>query len=87
VRWGGADEPGTRHPRDRRSRKLFSILVHVLTGTNRHADHADILREQLDGAIGTGAGRSNLHGRDTDSWANHRAKIEHAAKKAEPPQD
>jgi Protein of unknown function (DUF664) len=67
--------------------KLFNILVHVLTETNRHAGHADILREQLDGAIGTGAGRSNLHERDADSWANHRAKIERAAKKADPPQD
>jgi hypothetical protein len=63
--------------------KLFNILVHVLTETNRHAGHADILREQLDGAIGTGAGRSNLHERDADFWANHRAKIEHAAKKAD----
>ena len=28
--------------------KLFNVLVHVLTETNRHAGHADILREQLD---------------------------------------
>ena len=33
--------------------KLFNVLVHVLTETNRHAGHADILREQLDGAVGT----------------------------------
>jgi hypothetical protein len=63
--------------------KLFNILVHVLTETNRHAGHADILREQLDGVIGTGAERSNLHERDADFWANHRAKIERAAKKAD----
>jgi len=31
------------------------ILVHVLAGTNRHAGHADILREQLDGAVGMSA--------------------------------
>ena len=35
--------------------KLFNILVHVLTETNRHAGHADILREQLDGSTGTTA--------------------------------
>jgi hypothetical protein len=29
---------------------LFNILVRVLTETSRHAGHADILREQLDGA-------------------------------------
>ena len=26
--------------------KLFNVMVHVLTETNRHAGHADILREQ-----------------------------------------
>lgn len=29
--------------------KLFNVLVHVLTETNRHAGHADVLREHLDG--------------------------------------
>ena len=33
---------------------LFNVLVHVLTETSRHAGHADILREQLDGATGVG---------------------------------
>ncbi|HZE38985.1 MAG TPA: DinB family protein [Stackebrandtia sp.] len=32
--------------------KLFNVMVHVLTETNRHAGHADILRESLDGAVG-----------------------------------
>ena len=35
--------------------KLFNILVHMLTETSRHAGHADILREQLDGSTGTTA--------------------------------
>ena len=35
--------------------KLFNIMVHVLTETTRHAGHADILREQLDGTIGIDA--------------------------------
>ena len=67
--------------------KLFNILVHVLNETNRHAGHADILREQLDGAVGTEAGSTALHGRDTTFWENHRAKIERAAKAADPAQD
>jgi Protein of unknown function (DUF664) len=66
--------------------KLFNILVHVLDETNRHAGHADILREQLDGAVGTEAGSTALHGRDTPFWENHRAKIERAAKAADPAQ-
>ncbi|WP_285639891.1 DinB family protein [Lentzea sp. NBRC 102530] len=33
---------------------LFNVLVHVVTETARHAGHADILREQLDGSTGEG---------------------------------
>jgi hypothetical protein len=32
---------------------LFNVLIHVLTETCRHAGHADILREHLDGSTGT----------------------------------
>jgi hypothetical protein len=32
---------------------LFNVLVHLLTETCRHAGHADILREHLDGSTGT----------------------------------
>ena len=61
---------------------LFNILVHVLNETNRHAGHADILREQLDGAVGTEAGSPAWHGRDMAFWELHRAKIERAAQAA-----
>jgi hypothetical protein len=63
---------------------LFNMLVHVLTETNRHAGHADILREQLDGAVGTHAGSTALHGNDTTFWEQHRAKVERAARAADP---
>ena len=66
--------------------KLFNILIHVLNETNRHAGHADILREQLDGAVGTHAEEQGLNGRDETFWKNHRAKIERAAKAADPAQ-
>ncbi|MEV6368779.1 DinB family protein [Micromonospora musae] len=61
--------------------KLFNILVHVLSETNRHAGHADILREQLDGSTGTAAQYANTQ-RDTTFWAGQRVKIEQAAKAA-----
>jgi hypothetical protein len=64
--------------------KLFNILVHVLDETNRHAGHADILRELLDGAVGTQAGSADRHGRDETFWEIHRAKIERAARAADP---
>ena len=56
---------------------LFNVLVHMLTETSRHAGHADILREQLDGTTAT-AGQ-----RDAEFWVKRRAEIERAAKAAE----
>jgi hypothetical protein len=62
--------------------KLFNILVHMPTETNRHAGHADILREQLDGAVGTAAQNTALPEYDAAYWENYRAKIEQAARAA-----
>ena len=64
--------------------KLFNILVHILAETNRHAGHADILREQLDGAVGTDAQSSALAEYGAAYWENHCAKIEQAARAADP---
>ena len=38
---------------------LHAVLVHVLAETARHAGHADILREQLDGSTGMRADNLN----------------------------
>ena len=40
--------------------KLCSVMVHVLDDTIRHAGHADILRENLDGRTGVAAGQHAL---------------------------
>jgi len=56
--------------------KLFNVMVHVLTETNRHAGHADILREQLSDAAGL------VEPREIDDWKAHRAQIEEAARRA-----
>jgi hypothetical protein len=63
---------------------LFNILVHVLTETNRHAGHADILREQLDGAAGIATDNPDLPQHDAAWWENYRAQVERAARAAEP---
>ncbi len=60
---------------------LFGVLVHVLAETSRHAGHADILREQLDGCTGMAAEQTNPQ-RGGASWRARRAKIERAAKAA-----
>jgi uncharacterized damage-inducible protein DinB len=60
--------------------KLFNVMVHLLNETNRHAGHADILREQLDGVVGAGAQSTVLHGHNPDYWEGLRAEIEQAAR-------
>ena len=37
-------------PEERRETTLHRLLVHVIAETNRHAGHADILRELIDGS-------------------------------------
>ncbi|MFE4971558.1 DinB family protein [Kitasatospora sp. NPDC056651] len=48
------DRPGARslRPDDTEGPSLRWVLVHMIEETGRHAGHADIIREQLDGAVG-----------------------------------
>jgi uncharacterized damage-inducible protein DinB len=61
---------------------LHQIMVHMVAELNRHAGHADILREQLDGAAGLNQRTSNLPEQDAAWWANYRDRVEQAAKEA-----
>jgi hypothetical protein len=61
---------------------LFGIMVHILGDTTRHAGHADILREQLDGAVGTDPESAARYERDSAFWAARHATIEQAARAA-----
>jgi len=45
-----------------------------------HAGHADILREELDGAVGTDAQAMAVKGHDARFWIELREKIEAAAR-------
>ncbi|WP_037365592.1 DinB family protein [Amycolatopsis orientalis] len=58
---------------------LFNVLVHLLTETSRHAGHADILREQLDGTVEVDADAMAKRGQDAAFWQARRAEIERAA--------
>ena len=62
--------------------KLFNIMVHILSETSRHAGHADILREQLDGAIGTDPESTASGTYDAAYWKSRYAKVEQAARAA-----
>ena len=61
---------------------LHRILIHVATETHRHAGHADIVRELIDGAAGRSAARPNLPAADEAWWQAHRQRVEQAAQQA-----
>ncbi|HEY9477245.1 MAG TPA: DinB family protein [Microbacteriaceae bacterium] len=69
-------------PPERRRVTLHQILVHMCVETARHAGHADILRELIDGATGNGPRDPNVTTRTRPEWAEHRARLEAAARRA-----
>lgn len=66
-------------PAERREVTLHRILVHVATETHRHAGHADIVRELIDGSAGLRSGMSNLPDADAQWWVSYRDRVQQAA--------
>lgn len=73
VPWWGEDGEVTLH----------HVLVHVATETHRHAGHADVVRELVDGAIGLRPSSPNLPSLDDAGWRAHRDRVEQAARRVE----
>jgi uncharacterized damage-inducible protein DinB len=81
-------------PPEHRAVTLNRILVHMIAETNRHAGHADIVRELIDGEIGWRAGdlmliRSpggesgvNQAAVDRSRWESYRIRLEDTARRA-----
>jgi uncharacterized damage-inducible protein DinB len=69
-------------PEDRREVSLQEILVRVIAETARHAGHADILRELIDGVAGQRQGDVMVSHRDEAGWTDLRERIEAAAQQA-----
>ena len=63
----------------RREVTLQEIIVHMIAETNRHAGHADIVRELIDGAIGMTLGNENLPDVDGAWRAEHLALLQTTA--------
>lgn len=61
---------------------LHQILVHVIAETHRHAGHADIVRELIDGAVGLRHDISNLPDAGPEWWSEYRQQVEGAAQRA-----
>jgi hypothetical protein len=69
-------------PDGRNEVTLHRILVHMIAETNRHAGHADIVRELIDGAAGLRDDNDNLAPGDQAWWKNYRSRLEHVAQQA-----
>lgn len=67
-------------PEDRRSVTLHQVLVHMGYETARHAGHADIVREMLDGTAGDGDG--NLAEKSPAEWVAWREHLVDVAERA-----
>jgi hypothetical protein len=66
-------------PAERREVTLRRIIVHMTAETARHAGHADIVRELIDGAAGMRPTNSNLPSHDDEWWAQYRARLQAVA--------
>jgi uncharacterized damage-inducible protein DinB len=68
-------------PEERRHPTLHTLLVHTIQETARHAGHADIIRESIDGAVGLRQGVSNMPAQaDAAAWKQHYDKLDQIAR-------
>ena len=70
-------------PSERNKTSLHRILVHVIAETDRHAGHADIVRELIDSTAGLQADHGNLPEQDQAWWENYRKQLEQVAREAD----
>ncbi|MDI3388123.1 DinB family protein [Streptomyces sp. B-S-A8] len=70
-------------PSDRAEVTLHHAVTRVVADTQRHAGHADILRELLDGSVGLNEGKDNIPPGDARWWEEYRERLERTAREAE----
>lgn len=73
VPWWG---PESREP------TLHRVLAHVVAEVNRHAGHADLVRELIDGQVGLRPEAPNLPRHDEAWWEDYRERLEDASRQA-----
>ncbi|WP_175410993.1 DinB family protein [Streptomyces sp. TRM64462] len=61
---------------------LHHAVVRVIADTHRHAGHADIVRELIDGAVGMNKGNDSMPPGDAVWWEGYRSRLERAAREA-----
>ena len=67
-------------PANRNTTSLHRILIHMIAETHRHAGHADLVRELIDGSVGFRKGNENLPPGDKSWWEGYRDRVEEAAR-------
>lgn len=70
-------------PAERRAATLHRVLVHVIAETHRHAGHADIVRELIDGVVGLRSNNDTMAPGDPGWWESYRSRLEQAAMEAD----
>lgn len=61
---------------------LHRVLLHLVAEAHRHAGHADVVRELLDGRAGLRPDNSNLPDVDEQWWAAYVERLEQVAREA-----
>lgn len=69
-------------PEQHRDVTLLQIVTRVVGETNRHAGHADILRELIDGAVGLRRDNGNMPSGDAGWWEDYRRQLNEIAERA-----
>ncbi|SPT63731.1 DinB family protein [Actinomadura madurae] len=69
-------------PDERSETTLHRIMVHMIAETDRHAGHADIVRELIDGSVGLRPANDNMPSSDKAWWEDYRARLERVAREA-----
>ncbi|MCT2589941.1 DinB family protein [Streptomyces sp. N2-109] len=70
-------------PDDRDEVTLHHAVVRVIADTHRHAGHADILRELMDGSVGMNKSNDSMPPGDAAWWEEYRSRLERAAQEAD----
>ncbi len=69
-------------PAEHRKATLHRVVAHVIAETQRHAGHADIVREMIDGAVGLLPTSAFVDHGDAVWWRRHREHLERVARQA-----
>ncbi|MFE5209446.1 DinB family protein [Streptomyces sp. NPDC056600] len=69
-------------PAERAAITLHHAAVRVIADAQRHAGHADIVRELIDGAVGVREDNTAMARADAAWWQAHRERLERVAREA-----